>query len=180
VSTSDLTAGVLELLERERAGLLTSVGQVPEALRNQRPSPEHWSVAEILEHLATVERLITSLIATRGREPPLEPVSPAILQEARLSPAGAARIRDRAERVEAPDRIRPAGQLGPAEALEALTATRAALVAAFLAADPAALDGVTARHPVIGLLTLRGWVMSVGHQEARHAAQVAEIADALR
>jgi uncharacterized damage-inducible protein DinB len=125
VSISDPTADVLELLKRERAGLLTSVGQVPEPLRGQRPSSEQWSVAEILEHLVKVERSI-------------------------------------------------------ARALEALVAARAALVAAFLAAEPAALDGVTQRHPAIGLLTLRGWVLFVGHHEARHAAQVAEVAEALR
>jgi uncharacterized damage-inducible protein DinB len=179
MSTADPHALVLELLEKERAGLLTSIGQVPEARRDQRPTAQHWSVSEILEHLAHVERGITTLLATRGREPPAEPVSPAILDEARLTPERAARIRDRSVRIEAPERIRPAGRIGSAEALEALTAARAALVAAYLAADPAALDGLTQRHPVVGLLTLRGWVMFVGHHEARHAAQVAELADAL-
>jgi hypothetical protein len=180
VSTSDPTADVVEFLERERAGLLTSVGQVPEPLRGQRPSPEQWSVAEILEHLAKVERSIARVLDTRGREPPAEPESPAILEEARLTPERAARIRDRTARTQAPDRIRPAGELGPTEALEALVAARAALVAAFLAAEPSALDGVTQRHPAIGLLTLRGWVLFAGHHEARHAAQVAEVAEALR
>ena len=180
MSTAEPLALVLEVLEKERAGLLISIGQVPEGKRQLRPTAQHWSVSEILEHLAHVERGITTMLVTRGREPPAEPVSPAILDEARLTPERAARIRDRSVRIEAPARIRPAGRIGSAEALEALTAARAALVAAYLAADPAALDGLTQRHPVVGLLTLRGWVMFVGHHEARHAAQVAELADTIR
>lgn len=179
MSTADPNAVVLDLLEKERAGLLTSIGQVPEGMRDQRPTAQQWSVSEILEHLAHVERGITTMLTTRGREPPAEPTSPAILDEARLTPERAALIRDRSVRIDAPERIRPAGRIGSAEALDALTAARAAMITAYLGANPAALDGLTHRHPVVGLLTLRAWVMFVGHHEARHAAQVAELAGAL-
>jgi uncharacterized damage-inducible protein DinB len=169
----------LRLLERERARLLAWVERVPEPLRSRRPTPQDWSVVEILEHLTQVEQSITSLLTARGREPPAEPAAAETLAAARLTPERAGRIRDRTERLEAPERVRPAGQLDASEALQSLAAVRAALLAAFLAADPSALDGVVRPHPVVGLLTLRGWVQFVAHHEARHSAQVADVAAAL-
>lgn len=67
----------------------------------------------------------------------------------------------------------------PAEALRALEESRRTLRSAFLAADPVALDVVTHAHQILGVLTLRGWTCFVAHHEARHARQVAEIAEAL-
>jgi DinB family protein len=174
--SAESTSPELQLLEAERARLIACMEQLPEAQRTSRPAPEDWSVAEILEHLTQVERFITNLLITRGQAAPAEPAATAMLDEAKLTPDRAARIRDRSVRLQAPERIRPAGALGAAEALEALAAARAGLVAAFLASDPAVLDGVTQRHPAVGLLTLRGWVQFVAHHEARHAAQVEEIA----
>jgi len=57
---------------------------------------------------------------------------------------------------------------------------REALRAAYLSADPAVLDGAVHEHPVIGPLTLRGWFGMAAHHDARHAAQIAELADELR
>jgi uncharacterized damage-inducible protein DinB len=170
----------LELLNAERAQLLAGVAQVPESLRDRRPTSDAWSVAEILEHLMQVERFITSLLIKRSQEPAAEPTAPELLEKAKLTAVRAALVRDRSVKVEAPERIRPAGTLGAAAALEGLTAVRAALLEAFTSIDPKVLDGVTQRHPAVGWLTLRGWVQFVAHHEARHTAQIGELAVAWR
>jgi hypothetical protein len=165
----------LALLDAERAALLAHVNRVDEQARSRRPAPDRWSVAEVLEHLATVERGIAKLITLRGREKPSPDASPATsLDESRI-----AILRGREKRIEAPERVRPTGTVNAADALRALEEQRGKLRAAFLEADPVSLDGCTHAHPVLGTLTLRDWIHFVAHHEARHAEQIAEIADAL-
>ena len=171
------TEAVLALLDAERATLLARVARVPNALLAQRPAPGRWSVVEVLEHLTRVEGGVTRLLELRGRELPASP--PADPTVARLTAERVARLRDRLERMEAPERIRPSGTLAPEEALRQLAEARAALRAAYRAADPAALDGQTHTHPFLGTFTLATWVEFLAHHEARHADQVEEIAGAL-
>jgi uncharacterized damage-inducible protein DinB len=162
---------LLELLDRERHELVARVEQVPAPARERRPADDAWSVADVLEHLARAERGIARLIAQRGRD---EPVS-----QAAAVPLDIGRVRGRSERIDAPERIRPTGTMTAAEALRALDETRAQMRAAVLAAKSPSLDGCTYPHPVLGVLTLRDWISFVAHHEARHAAQVSAIAQAL-
>jgi DinB family protein len=170
-------AAVLELLDVERTALLARVARVPDERRTRRPAPDRWSVAEVLEHLARVEGGVTKLLVSRGRDRPAEALQTA--PDTRLTVARIAQLRSRAERFQAPERIQPSGALGATEALRKLAETRDALCEAFRAADPAALDGQTHTHPILGTLTLRGWVEFLAHHEARHGDQIEEIADAL-
>jgi uncharacterized damage-inducible protein DinB len=163
----------LQLLDTERAALLANVARVAEQDRSRRPAPDRWSVAEVLEHLATVERGIAKLLTVRGRETP----SPDSLPATPLDADRIAALRGRDKRLEAPERVKPSGSVNAADALSALETARASLRKALVDADPASLDGCTHTHPVLGTLTLRDWVHFVAHHEARHAAQVAEIAE---
>jgi uncharacterized damage-inducible protein DinB len=166
---------LLQLLDAERQALLAGVAGVPDGRRRERPSPDAWSVAEVLDHLARVERGIAKLVLLRGREQPGGDQAPAVpLDEARVT-----RIRNRSERIEAPERIRPNGTVEAADALRALDEARRTLRDAVLAADSASLDGCTHAHPLLGVLALGDWVRFVAHHEARHAAQVADIARSL-
>jgi hypothetical protein len=165
----------LTLLDSERAALLANVQRIAEQDRARRPAPDRWSAAEVLEHLAVVERGIAKLLTVRGRETPTPDAVPA----AGLSDDRIAALRGRDKRIEAPERVRPTGTVDFAGALHALEETRASLRKALVDADPKSLDGCTHTHPVLGTLTLRDWANFVAHHEARHAAQVAEIADSL-
>lgn len=166
---------LLQLLDEERRALIAGIELVSVAQREQRPSPDAWSVAEVLEHLAHVERGIAKLIALRGREQaPAGQAAAVPLDAARI-----ARVRSRSERIEAPERIRPSGTVTAPDALKALDNARTKLREAVIAADSASLDTCTHAHAVLGVLTLRDWIRFVAHHEARHTAQVADIAKAL-
>jgi uncharacterized damage-inducible protein DinB len=173
--TNDSIAHTLALLDAERENLLAAVQRVPEPDRDRRPAEMRWSIAEVLEHLATVERGIAALIAKRGRFQPRpdEPVA-VPLDDERI-----ARLRNRGERMEAPNYVTPSGTVVAAEALRALVEGRKALHQALLDANPASLEKCTSTHPVLGTLSLRDWARFVAHHEARHTSQVLEIADAL-
>jgi hypothetical protein len=166
------------LLADTRARLLALVERVPPQLRDRRPAPHRWSVAEILEHLARADSGVARLFTTRGAAAPAEP-SPD-LERAQYTSAHVARVLDRNLRIEAPERIRPTEGITWQEALKQLHAARVQLEGAIVAAHPEALDRVTHVHPVIGPLVLRGWIDFTAHHEARHTAQIAEIAEQLQ
>ena len=166
---------LLSLLDSERARFLAEVARVPAARVDVRPVADRWSVAEIVEHVARIDRGIEKLITMRNAEP--RPATPGELAQAALTPEKVALVRDRTARIEAPERVRPSGSLTLGAALEQLTAARAALKAAYVAADDAVLDSNVHPHPFLGFLTLRAWMQLVAHHDWRHGQQVAEIAD---
>lgn len=166
----------LALLDADRRGLLAAVNRLSDADRDRRPAEGRWSVAEILEHLASVEHSVAKLIAIRGREPvPPNQAPPAPMASERLT---GLRARDR--RIDVPDALRPTGTMSASAAIAALAASRTALLDAARAADPVALEHRTYHHAVLGRLTLRDWLAFVAHHEARHAAQIDEIAAAFQ
>jgi hypothetical protein len=166
---------VLALLATERAHFLAQVARIPVARQAQRPTPDRWSVAEIVEHVARIDLGVAKILAVHSATPRTATADE--LAAAQLTSDKIARVRSRAERFEAPDRVRPSGTLAPEAALTQLAGARAALQAAYAAADPAVLDGAVHPHPVIGPLTLRGWFALAAHHDARHAQQLAELAD---
>ena len=90
-----------------------------------------------------------------------------------------ARLTDRSTRVAAPDRVRPEGGWTRPAALAALAESRAALRAAFAAADGLALGSIRSAHPRLGEIDLYQWIMFIGQHEARHTMQVIEIVGAV-
>lgn len=173
------TPRILERLQAEREGLLARLDRIPAASRNRRPSPGRWSVAEVLEHLTSLELGLTKLLMFRGQQPP-PPETPVPSGASFMSPALGELVRDRSKRIEAPERVLPAGALTADEALPHLQSAREGMLAAFQTANDDALDTVTHPHPVFGPLTIRSWVALAADHEARHAEQVSEIAEQLR
>lgn len=172
---TNMSTEQLELLDTERRALLAAVDRVAATDRNRRPAPDAWSVAEILEHLATVEESVAKLIATRGREPLPDNAEPPVpLDQARV-----ARLRGRERRIDVPDRMRPSGTMTADTAMQALTASRMALLDAVKHADPVALARRSYVHAIVGRIVLRDWIAFVAHHEARHAEQIHEIAKTL-
>lgn len=165
---------VLDYLDARRIELERAVEAVPHELRERRPGPERWSVAEVLEHLSLVEggiaqRLSAGIAAARtaglGAEQSTAPVIPTV---------DLARVLDRSHRLTASEAQLPRDGLDAAAALAALTAQREALRAAALAADGLALEEVVVPSAVLGPLNAYQWVVFAGGHEARHAQQIRE------
>jgi hypothetical protein len=173
------TEEVLQELDARRAALESAVAAVPPELRERRPAPDRWSVAEILEHVAIVEGQVTGLLAklvdsarTAGLGPEREtgPVVPTV---------DVARLLDRGRPVTAGPASMPREGLDAEAALAALARQREALRETLLAADGLALSEVAAPNPVLGTLNAYQWVVFVAGHEARHTEQVREAAAAL-
>ncbi len=165
------TAKIFESLDTHRADLRKAVGEVPPELRTRRPAPERWSVIELLEHTALVERRLTYLFkqwVAEAREQGLPPEDPA------LRPVNLEAVLNRAYLVAASDSVQPKGHLDEAAAWTALEEARKDLKETVLSLQDLPLGGVVRPHPALGPLNFYQWVEFVGWHEARHTAQIRE------
>ena len=170
------TREILEYLDGHRATLEAAVAEVPSALRERRPAPEQWSVAEVLEHLAVVEQRVLRVL-----EEHLSPASIQALPSEQETDAVApmldlSRVLDRSKPLIASEASQPREGLSASQAWAALTERRRQLRERVLAAEGRALGSVVIPHPRLGTLNLYQWLLFLGGHEARHAAQIRETA----
>lgn len=167
---------LLSYIERERADLQSAVQLVPPDERSIRPSESCWSVAEILEHLATVEHGVTRLFEKRlaearanglGAELDTSPILPRIDRSVVL---------DRSRTITAPERTRPSGTVDAESAWTALSASRQKFLGVLASADGLALGELVHPHPVLGDIDFYAWIAFIGAHENRHAQQIREMA----
>ena len=167
---------VLSYLDSERAALADAVALVPAELRDQPPGPDRWSVAQVLQHLGIIEKRIAMGVTKWVGDARAGGLGPEAETSSVLNSLDLALIGDRSKRRNAPEEVRPDGELDAASAWAALEKTRAALRAGVLPGDGLALSEVVQPHPVLGPINLYQWLLFVGAHEARHTGQVREIA----
>jgi len=174
------TAAVFARLSSARSNLRAAVEAVPPQARGQKPAPDRWSVNDVVEHLSLVETLFAQRIAgaiDKARQDGLggEEASERVLLPAEIE----VRVADRENRRTAPEAARPTGTLDAAVAWERIEQARAVLHDTIAAADGLALSTVTESHPAFGTLTVYQFAELIAAHEARHTAQVREIASQL-
>lgn len=172
-------AELVNYASAQREVLLTAVSRVPEPFRQHRAEAGGWSVAEVLEHLHRVERGITRLLVHNLERAKAGGIGPELEVDSVMASLDRFQVTRRGVPISAPEPVRPRGELSAAEALAALTDSRHALLSALDAADGLALGTIIHSHPLLGSLDLYQWVLFVGQHEARHAAQIEEIAGRL-
>ncbi len=163
----------MEYAEAQRQVLMAAVASVPEPLRDRRPSPDTWSVAEVLEHLHRVERGIGRLVVRQletARAAGAETEAGSLLHS-----LDHLRLTEGGEPLPAPEFVQPRGALTSSAAVLALVESRAALRAAVAQGDGLALGTISVPHVAYGPLTLYEWILFLGQHEARHAGQIREI-----
>jgi uncharacterized damage-inducible protein DinB len=170
------TEEVLTYLDTQRAALDDAVAAVPAALRERRPAPDRWSVAEILDHVAVVEGRIAPLITGRIAAARDEGLGPERETSPVLPTLDVASIVGRSRRIVAGEASQPRAGVTEGEARAALDRQSQAIREAVLSADGLALGEVIAPNPVFGPLNMYQWVLFVAGHEGRHAAQIRELA----
>jgi hypothetical protein len=170
---------VVNYLDRERAALHEAIERVPADARDKQPGPDRWSVAQVLQHLGLIEKRIglgMTKWVTDGRGAELGPEKET---SSVLNSVPVQLIIDRSQRRNAPEEVRPPGDIDASTALAELESARETLRGAFLAGDGLALSEVVQPHPVLGPINLYQWMLFVGSHEERHTAQIIEIAEQL-
>jgi hypothetical protein len=181
--TSTLHPRIDELIDyitEHRRRVHEAVASVPAELREQKPAPDRWSVAEVVEHLALVEQRIAALVTAqvtaaraRGVEP--DPDTSSVV----ASYPNVAAVVDRTRKISSPTAVRPTGTVDSEGGTQALVQAHAALVTSLQNANGVNLEHLMQTHPALGPLNLYHWVVSLGLHDARHAAQIREVAESL-
>ncbi len=159
-----------ERVEQEMAGL------TPEQL-GFRAGAGRWTIAEVMEHVATVEEFFL-----RQRLPalPAAPPPPPDHPRAELDERIRAEAPQRLQRFETPEVFQPKGQMSAAEALERFRAAREALVK-FARQPGCDLRAHCMPHRILtgpgtpGVLDGCQWLLAIAAHSLRHAEQMAEV-----
>jgi len=170
---------VFSRLDRSRAALRAAVEAIAVPLRQQRPGPDQWSVAEVLEHLSIVERIFTGRIGDAIAAARAGGLAAETSDRSPLSDAIETRMADRVNKRTAVEAARPTGTLDAAAAWEAVESGHRRLRALAEDADGLALGQVTIEHPFFGPMSAYQFVELVAAHEARHTEQIKEIGRAL-
>jgi uncharacterized damage-inducible protein DinB len=137
----------------------------------QHYQPGGWTIAHVAEHVAIVDEGMSRLCARlvrAAREGGIEySGGPLISQGFRDNLAAAA-----GKKVEAPDQVKPTGEVSIAASIERLAAGEAAFET--LREDMARYDLSNHHfpHPYFGPLTASEWLLMAGLHASRHTAQI--------
>jgi hypothetical protein len=169
--TYNSVAEIYESLEQSRERLRRSVEGLTAGQETYKPEPGRWSIAELVEHIATSEERIAGLFRqalaraeaegrTRAGDAPFAPVSLERFAE---------RSRDK---FEAPAMLRPAGNASIADSLARLEASSTELRSLRPRFETLDCAAVRFPHPAFGPLDLYEWLAFCGAHEARHVSQI--------
>lgn len=161
-------------IEAARQSLYDAVATLNQTQMDFKPTPERWSISEVLSHLNKVERGLPKLysmmlqkLAAAGWQPETAGSMLDSLDHAQLDVA--------TQKFQAPERVLPQTGLAKAEILAALQQSRQAIVDAVAPAGDYDLSGVTWPHPALGDINFYQWILFVGKHEQRHLGQIEEI-----
>jgi hypothetical protein len=166
---------LLEHLATQREVLRRAVDSVPVALREQRPRPDRWSVAEVLEHLAIVERRVALMISNLVATAPELGDSQRSALSSDMVRQQLSTLLDRSRRLATNEAGTPSGNFNARDAWIALEASRNELLGVLERARGLELGGFVRPHPLLGPLNTYEWIAFVGGHDARHAAQIDEV-----
>src|SRR5512134_285200 len=94
---------VLSRLDGARTALRGAIDAIPAPLQRQRPAPDRWSAAEVLEHLTLVERIFGGRIVKALDAARSSGLAPEAQPRAALPDAIEQRMSDRVNKRQAPE-----------------------------------------------------------------------------
>lgn len=165
-----------ERLAQRRSALLDAASAVPTDSWQTRPGEGRWSVSEIFEHLHRVERSAAAVLAKRIAKAHAEGHPAETESGSVLGTMDRFRVSELDRKLVAPELAVPTENLGRETAERRLAESRAALLAAIENGDGLALGTIRHTHLRFGELDLYQWILFVGEHEARHTAQLRDVA----
>jgi len=171
---------LIEYLAEHRRRLHEAVASVPPPLRERKPAPDRWSVAEVVEHVSLVEQRVAALLtrkvtAARASGAGPDPDTSSVVS----TYANPDAVVDRSRKLSAPVLVHPTGAMDTEAGTEALVQAHAAMVSSLQNANGVNLAPLVATHPALGALNMYHWVVALALHDDRHAAQIREIGQSL-
>lgn len=165
-----------ERLAQRRRALLDAASAVPSDGWQTRPDDDRWSVSEICEHLHRVERGVAAVVAKRIAKARAEGIPAETETSSVLGTLDRFRVSDLDRKLVAPELVAPTENPDRETAERRLADSRAALLAAIESGDGLALGDIRHTHLRFGELDLYQWILFVAEHEARHTAQLRNVA----
>ena len=166
---------IVEQLAADRITMLSSIAGLDEDQYRFREQDWKWSIADILEHLAltheTTERMLR-VILLRHLEIKGKPCES---DTSVLNLLNRRAVANPDVKMQAPDRVRPTGQVSIAESLSRLELSRARVFELMPALARYDLYEVSVPHPLLGDFNGYQWLLMLGMHEVRHAAQIHDL-----
>jgi hypothetical protein len=160
----------LQYLETTKKGVLDSVKGLSEAQWNFKSAPERWSVAQVMEHLATAEDYIRTLDKEKVM---MAPAGLADRDIAKTDEAVLMMVPDRSTKVQAPEPLVPANKYGTPEASIKHFVESRAETEAFVKDTPG-MRAHVADSP-LGKLDAYEFVLLIAAHSERHTKQINEV-----
>ncbi len=138
------------------------------------PDGEKWTIAHIVEHIAIVKdgmSKISAKLLAQAQSAGKQSNGAAIFTENFAKKAAEARDL----KFEAPDRVRPTGELTINQSLAKMEESRLALEKLRPLFETIECSDFKFPHPFMGELSAHEWLALVGGHEARHLAQIERI-----
>jgi len=155
-------------LDTSTQNILQTAGKFSDEMFNKKPTPAHWSAAEVLEHLYRAEVGVPKIMwgKTVGAERPADEKS-ALFKKAFL---------ESDQRYQAPDIAIPKNQFSRDELTQKFRANREHLIS-MLRKDGFKLNRICkeADHPVFGTLTRLEWIEFIILHSDRHLKQMNKV-----
>lgn len=172
----DRRVEVLEAeLARVRQDLERAIDAVPAAQLHRAYPADGWTPAQVVWHLAKVERGVARLLERLDSElPPMATVPPGPRSEQVLRLLDKHKFTDRSRRLIAPEGLRPPTAVDVVAERGRLADGRAQLIGAIRDAGPR-LSLLRYDHFFFGPFDGWQWTLMVARHEERHMLQLAEI-----
>lgn len=163
---------VIDRLQSSETLILSLVKDLTPAQWNFHESPNRWSIAENIEHLALFEHFITEAI-TKSLQAPAEPEKKPAAPAKEPHVLAIATSRD--AKLTAREVVRPTGRWpDPAEAIAEFRKARAQTIA-FVTETQADLRNHFFPHISLSDLDCYQWLVLLGRHTLRHTLQIEEI-----
>lgn len=164
-------------LARVRSAFETSLDAIP-GDRVHRAPPDAWTPAQLVWHVAKVERGIARLIERLDAAlPPMSTIPPGPTEKGVLHLLDSIDFNDRSRRLIAPEPLRPPQTVDIVAERARWADGRAQLLGAIRAAGPK-LSLIRYDHLFFGPFDGWQWTLSVARHEERHLLQLKEVAAA--
>ena len=165
---------IYEANDRIRARLKEIVSDLTDDEANFLPEEGKWTVAALVEHISMVEYGITRVFGKILKEAQAQ--GGKANGEAKLSADFLQKlVWGREQKFEAPERVRPSGQIPIQESLAKMDENRQKLEELRPLFESVECSDFKFPHPAFGELTAHEWLALIGGHELRHIKQIKKL-----
>jgi hypothetical protein len=170
--TKEEREAAINHLKETKEGFLNDVKGLSEAQLNFKTSPERWSVAQCIEHIALAENSIMGLVQNNQKQP----ADPSKHSEVKTTDADVwARVTDRSHKATAPEFLKPSNKFkNSEEAVKAFVEQRDKNIE-FVQTTNEDLRDHFMPHPALGPLDDYQWILLIAAHSRRHTLQIEEV-----